>query len=411
MENYKYVIVGNGIAGLRAADTIRQQDKEGSLCMISEEEYLSYSRPLISYLIGGEIKEEKMFYHDKEWYDNRGITLKMGSAAVDFKPIHNKLALADGTVIGYKKLLIAVGGKGSIPDMPGKDLDGIFTFTHLDTAKKIQEKIEAGAKRAFVLGGGLVGLKAAQGLADAGIDVTVVISSGQVLSQLLDETAAELVKRRLDRKGIRVILNTSVTEILGEGGKVEGIVLESGDEHDCDMVVFAKGVRPDLKYLKDSEIKVNYGIFADNHLNTNIPNVWAAGDCTETFEEAFGKTTTNLVWPRASEQGKVAGLNMVGIPKEYRGWFWMNSFQFYGLSCISVGNVRPHGGRFEVMINQNLRDGVYRKVILKDNKIIGALFVGKITTIGTINGLIKKQIDVSGHKEDILEDKLALLIF
>jgi len=411
VENYKYVIVGNGIAGLRAADTIRQQDKEGSLCMISEEEYLSYSRPLISYLIGGEIKEEKMFYHDREWYDNRNITLKMGSAAVDFKPIHNKLALADGTVIGYEKLLIAVGGKGSIPDMPGKDLDGIFTFTHLDTAKKIQEKIEAGAKRAFVLGGGLVGLKAAQGLADAGIDVTVVISSGQVLSQLLDETAAELVKRRLDRKGIRVILNTSVTEILGEGGKVEGIVLESGDEHDCDMVVFAKGVRPDLKYLKDSEIKVNYGIFADNHLNTNIPNVWAAGDCTETFEEAFGKTTTNLVWPRASEQGKVAGLNMVGIPKEYRGWFWMNSFQFYGLSCISVGNVRPHGGRFEVMINQNLRDGVYRKVILKDNKIIGALFVGKITTIGTINGLIKKQIDVSGHKEDILEDKLALLIF
>ncbi len=411
MENYKYVIVGNGIAGLRAADTIRQHDKDSTLCMISEEEYLSYSRPLISYLIGGEIKEEKMFYHDREWYDNRNIILKMGSAAVDFKPIHNKLTLADGTVIGYEKLLIAVGGKGSVPDMPGKDLDGIFTFTHLDTAKKIQEKIEAGAKRAFVLGGGLVGLKAAQGLADAGIDVTVVISSGQVLSQLLDETAAELVKRRLDRKGIRVILNTSVTEILGEGGKVEGIVLESGDEHDCDMVVFAKGVRPDLKYLKDSEIKVNYGIFADNHLNTNIPNVWAAGDCTETFEEAFGKTTTNLVWPRASEQGKVAGLNMVGIPKEYRGWFWMNSFQFYGLSCISVGNVRPHGGRFEVMINQNLREGVYRKVILKDNKIIGALFVGKITTIGTINGLIKKQIDVSGHKEDILEDKLALLIF
>ena len=411
MEKYKYVIVGNGIAGLRAADMIRQHDKESSLCMISEEPYLSYSRPLISYLIGKEIAEEKMFYHNEDWYKDRNITLKLGSEAKDFKPIDNKLSLADGTEIGYEKLLLAIGGKGGVPDIPGKGLDGVYTFTHMDTAKDIIKKIKSGAKRAFVLGGGLVGLKAAQGLSDAGLDVTVVISSGQVLSQLLDETAAELIKRRLDRRGIRVILHTSVVELLGSEGKVEGVVLESGDEHDCDMVVFAKGVRPDIKYLKDTEIKTNYGIYADNHMKTNIPNVWAAGDCTETYEESFGKTTTNLVWPRASEQGKIAGLNMVGIPKEYRGWFWMNSFQFYGLSCISVGNVRPHGGRFEVMINQNLRKGVYRKVILMDNKIIGALFVGKITTIGTINGLIKKQIDVKGHKEDILEDKLALLIF
>ncbi|HOO97638.1 MAG TPA: FAD-dependent oxidoreductase [Caldisericia bacterium] len=410
MEKYKYVIVGNGIAGLRAADTIRQEDKTSSMLMISEEPYLSYSRPLISYLIGNEIKYDKMFYHDQEWYDNMNIKLSMGKSATKFEPIHNKLALSDGTEIGYEKLLIAVGGKGSIPDIPGRNLKGIFTFTHLDTAKEIQQMIKGGAKRAFVLGGGLVGLKAAQGLADAGVDVTVVISSGQVLSQLLDETAAALIKRRLDRKGIRVILNTAVVEVFG-GDKVEGVILESGDEHYCDMVVFAKGVRPDLKYIKDTEIKTNYGIIADNHMNTNIPNVWAAGDCTETYEEAFGKTTTNLVWPRASEQGKVAALNMMGIPKEYRGWFWMNSFQFYGLSCISVGNVRPHGGRFEVMINQNLREGIYRKVVLQDDKIIGALFVGKITTIGTINGLIKKQIEVTGHKEDILEDKLALLVF
>ncbi|HNW32450.1 MAG TPA: FAD-dependent oxidoreductase, partial [Caldisericia bacterium] len=272
-----------------------------------------------------------------------------------------------------------------------------------------KEKIKD-ARRAFVIGGGLVGLKAAQGLVDAGLDVTVVIASNQIMSQLLDETAASIVKRRLDRKGIRVILNTSISEVLGKD-KVEGVVLESGDEHECDILIFAKGVKPDLKFLKNTEIKTGEGIIVDNHMRTNIPNVWAAGDCTETFEESFGRSTTNLVWPRASEQGRIAGFNMVGIPREYRGWFWMNSFQFYGLSCISIGNIKPTGGQFEVMINQNIREGLYRKVILMDDKVIGALFVGKITTIGTLNGLIKKQVSVKGHKEDVLEDKLALLVF
>lgn len=410
MEKYNYVIVGNGIAGLRAADTIRQEDKKGTMLMISEEPYLSYSRPLISYLIGGETTFDKMFYYPQEWYDKKDIKLSLGKAATKFEPIQNRLFLSDGTEIQYDKLLLATGGKSKIPDIPGKDLEGIYTFTHLDTALKIHEKCK-NAKRAFVVGGGLVGLKAAQGLVDAGLDVTVVIASNQIMSQLLDETAAAIIKRRLDRKGIRVILNTSLVEVLGKNGKVEGCVLESGDELECDIVIFAKGVGPDLKYLRNTEIKTNEGILADNHMRTNIPNVWAAGDCTETYEESFGKTTTNLVWPRASEQGRIAGYNMVGIPREYRGWFWMNSFQFYGLSCISVGNIKPSGGQFEVMINQNIREGLYRKVVLTDDKITGALFVGKITTIGTLNGLIKKQVSVKGHKEDVLEDKLALLIF
>jgi len=410
MEKCKYLIVGNGIAGLRAADTIRQEDKIGSILMVTEEPYLSYSRPLISYLIGGETTVDKMIYYPQEWYDKRDINIKLNNGAVKFEPIANKVVLKDGTEVEYEKLLIATGGKSKIPDMPGKDLDGIYTFTHLDTSLKIIEKIKSGAKRAFVIGGGLVGLKAAQGLVDAGLDVTVVIASNQIMSQLLDETAASIVKRRLDRKGVRVILNTSISEVVGKD-KVEGIILESGDEHDCDILIFAKGVAPDLKYIKGSEIKFNEGILVEKHMRTNIPNVWAAGDCTETYEESFGKTTTNLVWPRASEQGRIAGFNMVGIPREYRGWFWMNSFQFYGLSCISVGNIRPSGGQFEVMINQNLREGIYRKVILIDDKITGALFVGKITTIGTLNGLIKKEVSVKGHKEDVLEDKLALLMF
>jgi len=409
MEHYKYVIVGNGIAGLRAADTIRSEDRDGSICMISEENFLSYSRPLISYYIGGETTLEKMFYHEQDWYDKRDIKLELGNAVVRFEPISNRLILKDGKEISYDKLLIATGGKSQVPDMPGKDLDGIYTFTDLDTAKKIKEKTKD-ARRAFVIGGGLVGLKAAQGLVDAGLDVTVVIASNQIMSQLLDETAASIVKRRLDRKGIRVILNTSISEVLGKD-KVEGVVLESGDEHECDILIFAKGVKPDLKFLKNTEIKTGEGIIVDNHMRTNIPNVWAAGDCTETFEESFGRSTTNLVWPRASEQGRIAGFNMVGIPREYRGWFWMNSFQFYGLSCISIGNIKPTGGQFEVMINQNIREGLYRKVILMDDKVIGAMFVGKITTIGTLNGLIKKQVSVKGHKEDVLEDKLALLVF
>lgn len=411
MEKYKYVIVGNGIAGLRAADTIRLHDKENQILIVSEEPYLSYSRPLISYLIGGETTQDKMYYHDKDWYDKRNIKLMLGQPVVKYMPIENKLALSDGTEIAYEKLLIATGGKTQIPDTPGANLPGVFTFTHLGPTLEIMDMIKKGkVKRAVVVGGGLVGLKACQGLVDAGVDVTCVIASGQIMSQLLDETAASIVKRRLDRKGIRIILNTSVTAITGNG-KVEGVVLESGDEHETDIVVLAKGVAPDLKFVKGTEIKCGSGIVVDKHMRTNIPNVWAAGDCTETYEESFGRSTTNLVWPRASEQGQVAGLNMVGIPKEYRGWFWMNSFQFYGLSCISIGDVRPTGGTHEVMISQNIKEGLYRKVVIQNDRIAGALFVGKIATIGTINGLVKKQITIKGHKEEVLEDKLALLIF
>jgi len=264
-------------------------------------------------------------------------------------------------------------------------------------------------KSACVMGGGLIGLKAAYALRKRNIDVKVIIKSKQVLSQMLDFEAAGFVQKELQEHGIEVILGQDVTEIISEEGELKAVKLDSGKALACSMVVVGKGVSPNTGLVKDTEIKVNAGIIADNSLATSIPNIYTAGDVCESFDITLGKHTINALWPIAVEQGKVAGSNMTGANIDYEGSVAMNSIEFFGLPVVSLGafKIDPKDSSFEELKAIDTKENLYKKLILKGDILIGAIFAGDIKNSGVFLRLIRERVDVASIKDKLLKENFG----
>jgi NAD(P)H-nitrite reductase large subunit len=260
------------------------------------------------------------------------------------------------------------------------------------------------ANVACVLGGGLIGLKAAWGLKKRNLETKVIVKSNQVLSQVLDEQAASLFRKRLEDNGIEVMTGLDVTEILGNGD-VKAVKFDTGKVIGCEIVIVGKGVKPNIDLILDTEIKLNEGILVDEYMKTNLPNIYAAGDVCEAFDFNLGQPVVNALWPHAVEQGKLAGINMAGSKVKYEGSVGMNSVEFFNLPVISMGITRAKKeSGFEEMIKLDPKEEVYKKVVLKENRIVGMIFVGKIEQSGVILKLMKEKIDISNIKDELLDD-------
>jgi len=263
-------------------------------------------------------------------------------------------------------------------------------------------------KAACVLGGGLIGLKAAYALRKKNIDVKVVIKSKQVLSQMLDFEAASFVQKRLEENGIEIILGQDVTEIIGNGD-IKAIKLDSGKAFESSLVIVGKGVSPNIDLIKETEIKFDDGILANSFLQTNIPNIYTAGDVCESFDITTGHYAVNALWPVAVEQGKVAGANMAGESVNYAGSLGMNSIEFFGLPVVSLGiyRVKEDDTNFTELKLCDTKANIYKKLILKDNFIVGAIFVGDIKNSGVFLRSIRERIEVSSFKERLLQESFG----
>jgi NAD(P)H-nitrite reductase large subunit len=262
-------------------------------------------------------------------------------------------------------------------------------------------------KVACVLGGGLVGLKAAYALKKRNIEVKVIIKSKQVLSQMLDAEAASIMAKRLEGNGIELIFGQDVTEIIGNGD-IKAVKLDSGKALGCSMVVVGKGVSPNIDLVRDTEIKFNEGVIANNLLETNIPGIYTAGDVCESFDLTLGAHSVNALWPVAVEQGKITGANMSGEHINYDGSLGMNSIEFFGLPVISLGihKTKEDAGCEELKI-LDAKTNLYKKLILKDNILVGVVLVGNIKNSGVFLKLIRERIDVSSLKNRLLQDSFS----
>lgn len=401
----KNIIIGSSAAGISAAEALRLADPTCEIVMISDEPNPLYSRPLISYFLAGELPEERIYYRPPEFYEQNRIEALLGRRAVRVEPKANRVILDNGEELEYDNLLIATGASPVFPRIEGLEKKGVFGFRTLKDAKEMLAMLPQ-VKQAVVLGGGLVGLKAAVGLKARGVDVTVAVGSPHLLSQMVDARAGEIYRRLLEEHGIKVATGLEPAKILGDG-HVTGVLMESGEELPCQLVVVGKGVRANLGPVEGTEVRYDYGIIIDEHCRTNIPNIYAAGDVAQSYDLVRGEHWTNALWPCAVEQGRVAGLNMAGKEATYQGSMGMNSVQFFDLPVISAGLAGLRERDFDEELIVQPAPRVYKRLVLRGDRLVGFILVGDIENAGLIRSLVAKGVSVAGLKDRLLRESFT----
>ncbi len=406
----KIVIVGNSTAGLNAIEAIRRAGSDAQLYNISEEPYEPYSRPLLSYLVARKITEDRLGIRPKTFYKDYNVEAHLGSPVVFVDPEKKIVYCENGKRFNYDKLLIATGRKPVKLPIPGIDGEGVFNFLTYDDAKKILNYVKD-VKSVCIIGSGLIGLKAAEALKLRGLEVTVVELLDYIMPFASDKRASEILQMALESNGVRFKLSTSAREVIrDENGKIIGVKLSNDELIPCQMVIEAVGLAPNIDFLKGTDARVNIGLIVDNYMRTTIPDVFAAGDVTESKDAITGQSNVHAVWPRASEQGYTAGMNMIGFEKEYIGGYGMNSVSFFGVSCISMGDVKTEKPNFEILVKETPEDFKYTKIILENDKIRGAITVGRFVNVSALNRLLRKRVDVGVFRENLLEEKFIFAL-
>jgi len=384
VEKTRYLIIGNSAGGVGAAEAIREVDKIGAITMVSDESYPVYSRPLISEYLAELCPLERMLFRPVDFYESNGIQALLGKEAKRLDTANHTIQLNNGKTIIWEKLLLATGGLPIVPE-----IDGF---------------------RAVVLGGGLIGVSVTEALVRLGVKVTVVEMKEQILSTILDEKASELVTEALEKHGVTVITGHTITRINGHTvgeNLVGGVTLDDGRRLPCALVIIAIGVRPRTELASNAGIEIRRGIVVDCFMRTSACDVYACGDAVEAYDFIRDENRLTPIWPNAYLQGRVAGLNMAGIPTEYKGGTSMNSLKYFGLSITSAGMVSPPDETYEVLTMRNSHN--YRKVVVKDGVVAGMVFSGDIEKSGIILSLMKDKVNVEDFKETLVADDFGLI--
>ncbi len=398
----RHVIIGNGIAGISAVETIRSLDREGRITLIAEEEFPPYSRPLISLALEGVIGHERLPIRTSDFYSRLGVEALIGDRALSIDVDGRRVTTACGRTLEYDRLLIATGADPRPIKAEGTDLPNVsFMRTEAHVGKML--RVLPDIKQALVLGGGLVGFKAAYGLLRRGIKVTMLIRSGYPLSMQLDATAGRLILDELTTNGLEVRTGVEATAFVGTNG-VQQAYLSDGSHLPCRLVVIGKGVVPATDFVPRDRIQVDLGIVVDNHLQTSVPGIFAAGDVAQAMDVARKRTWVNAVWPVAVEQGRLAGANMAGRPVSYRGSLGRNVMRIFGLDVMSGGIVNPPGkDGYTVLTRFDPIRKMYRKVTLQGDILVGLAMVGGIEQGGVLLSLIQRRLPLTVKPESLLE--------
>lgn len=399
-------------------EAIRRVDAAGEITIISSETASLYSRAMLHEWLSEAVSEGVINLRPHDFYNRFNVTPLLGHSVTGINTgvkqvMSNGSASSphSGSVVSYDKLLIAVGGQPFMPPIEGLDKypGGIFTFTRLSEAARLKETIAKSKGYVVVLGAGLIGLQAAEALGHLGKKVAVVELMDTVLPLAVDGPAAELIKSELEAQGIEIYTNDSVVSVSGQHKTVQKVTLKSGKVIPVAALVIATGVRPSVEFLKDSGINVDRGIVVNEFMETNVSGVFAAGDCAQALELITGKTMVIPIIPIASTQGLIAGFNMAGERRVYTGGIPMNALQFGSLQIVSYGFVKDTEGSEIFELHDKVKK-IYKKIIVKNNLVTGAIFVRAIDRTGIFRRIIQDKINVSGFKDRLLDDNLGLAI-
>ena len=396
----RLVVIGNGMAGCRAVEEILARDpKRFDITIFGAEPRVNYNRIMLSPVLAGEKTFDEIVINTQQWYDDNGITLISGDKVDHIDREAMTVISASGRAEPYDRLLIATGSDPFIIPVPGKDLEGVVTFRDLDDVDKMLGAAEAGNARgggnAVVIGGGLLGLEAAHGLSLRGMKVTVIHLMPTLMERQLDEAAGWLLKTELERRGQTILTGANTREILGKDGKVAGVMLDDGTEIPADIVVMAVGIRPATGLARAAGLEVERGIMVDDHMVTSDPAILSVGECVQHRGMCYG-----LVAPLWDMCRALADF-VTESPTGYEGSVTSTKLKVSGIDLFSAGDFSG-GEDCEDIVMRDASRGVYKRVIVKDNKVLGAVLYGDTADGSWYFDLMKKGEDVSEIREALI---------
>ena len=386
-----YVIVGTGAAGMAAAERIRLYKKDVNLIMMSIDEH-SHSRCMLHKFLGGERTAEELSFVEPDFFEKNEIYWGKGQKALGLDTEKKQIRMENGYQ-PYDRLLIATGSVFGIPPINHfRTASNVYGFRDLSDAQKIDEAVKKkNAKHVFIVGSGLVGLDVATGLMERGVKVTIAEMAPRVMPLQTDDTAAKAYQERFEAHGARFLLRIGASDsIVNDQNEITAVVLSNGETVECDFVICAAGVRPNMEWLKDSGLAMERGITVDSHMRTSAPDVYAAGDVTG----------LSGVWPNAMDMGRIAASNMCGADVEYTDRYCMkNTSNFFGLQMLTIGDINAQVEGADIYVKES-RD-CYKKAVVKDGVLKSILIQGDISHTGHWQYLIKNGINLN----DIINKK------
>jgi len=361
----QYVIIGNGVAGTTAAEYIRKNDEQGEITIVTDEDVSFYYRIRLNEYVSGDISEKDLAAKGEEWYREQKIDLRLVTRVMDVKPGEKALVTKDKDEIPYDVLLIATGSHSFIPPIKGAETSGVYALRNIRDARAISSAAKKN-DHVVLIGGGLLGLEAGNALRKLKKEITVVEFFPRLLPRQLDVEGARRLQTMMAAMGFSFRLGAKTQEI-GGGNQVKGVILEGGETIPTGMVVISAGVRPNMELAASLELECDKGIKVDEHLATNQPDIYAAGDVAEFRGMPYG------IWPAAMEQGKIAGTNMAGGDMRYEGTTMANSLKVVGIDLASAGNIDAEG-KLESTVVQD--EKTYKKLVMEEGRIIGCIMLG-----------------------------------
>lgn len=393
----RYVIIGHSAAGVFAAEAIRERDSNGEIIMLTAEPDAPYCKCLAFQLLEGTTDSKLMEFRPGAWAGQTGVLLSLGTEVKMINGTERQVVLTTGESFQFDRLLIATGARTKPLNLPGGNLPGVLGLRTAEDVRSIRNR-SGQTEHAVVFGGGLISLKSAQTLHKLGLEVSIIIPSEEHWSQMLDIESAEMVRERLAKTGIKFYFGQNIREIKGSVDTgVSQVVLTDGIILKAGLVITGTGVQPNCELVNTGEIKCGNGIKVNEFMQTSIPGVYAAGDVVETTDIIYGVEKLNPMWTAATQQGRIAGLNMAGGKASYPGALSMNSVDFGGLSLMSAGVIRSRPG-VDCEIHESKRLGCYRKLVFQGERLIGYIQARDIINNedqfpgGILTNLINRQI-------------------
>jgi NAD(P)H-nitrite reductase large subunit len=427
MDNYKYLIIGGGVAGTTAAETLRANDKDSNIAIISDEPHLFYSRIMLSKpnFFLGKIPFDSIWLRKKEWYEENKIEFIGGELAVKLNGNEKTIELKSGKILQYEKLLLTTGGESRKWPIAGAEKDGICYLRDLSEGQKLIEAVK-NAKSAIAVGSGFVSFEMCEMMRLAGLQVTLVMREPYYWYPLLDEESSKMIETGLINGGVKIIREAEVAEIIGDS-KISGVKLKNGEEIPCQLALIGIGLVCNLDWVKNAGVEINKGILANEFLETNIPDIYTAGDVAEFNDLVLGERVQLGNWVNAQMQGRAAALNMLASFNENnllsgseklitKKPFKMASFYTaigFGLNIAMSGDVRIKDGYKIIkrgLATPELSEGGFARIIIDTNvdEIIGATFINRTQDMLPINKLIESNFKVSGFESSLSDPNFDL---
>lgn len=395
----RYVIVGNGGAGLRAAQTLRKHDPQGEITVVDREPLPCYYRMRLPDYISGWRDRDSVFVVRDDFYAENGIRFLGGRTVVEVRAGEKTMLLESGEALPYDRLLLACGARPRKLDVPGGELDGVVYLRTLEQAEDIIRRGKE-ADSAVALGGGLLGVEMARAFNEMGLRTRYLIREDRFWPQMLDAEGSRLVERVLESKGIELLKEEGIEEVIGEEGRMKAVRTTSGRELPAGLLGVAIGVVSNLEFLEGSGLETDRGILVDDRLRSNLPDIYAAGDAAQALDRSSGEHRIVTSWLNAQRQGEIAAVNMSGGEAVLEGVVPYNVIVIYGLPVACIGlDLPPENEEYEVLTGDYPRDGKYRKLVLREGILVGATFIGEIGEARAAEELIRRGVDLSAWRD------------